>query len=89
MIGLIFTANEEPLMYVTDKNGTLADYAGFENEEPHTLVGFVKDKKWKVIDVDHQTFYDNGFMAVGKYPIFADSKQQNHIGELVKDVKIS
>lgn len=88
-VGLIFETGGKPLITVTDKNGTLADYEGFENREIHTIVGFVKTKDWKVFDVDSQTFFSNGHLAVGKYPIFADSSNQNHIGELVKDVLIS
>jgi len=69
------------------------DKGDVENQEfwqgqPKKLVGFVKSKGWKVFDLDYQTFYNNPFLAVGKYPIFANNQDDFYISAIVKEANV-
>jgi hypothetical protein len=83
------TGQEHDELIVENSEGLVSNQDVWEGK-PYKLVGFVKNKIWKVIDIDHQTFYDKPHMAVGKYPIFADNENEWYIAEsIVKDVAIN
>lgn len=66
------TDKKDPAKVVHLDPYTILDDKGTVKDEDFILVGFVKDKLFKHIDVDYQTFYNNPYMAVGKYAIFAN-----------------
>lgn len=85
----ITTDKTDPSKFIGLEPYIVLDNQGTVQDEEFKLVGFVKAKTFKVIDVDFQTFFSNPYMAVGKYAVFQGKDNEWYADQhLISDVKV-